>query len=70
MIQIQGLRKSFKVRGDVIRAVDGVSMHGCAPDLVAGFIRNAGAAGLDLDCLGRLPAPAFFAPPAGGGKAR
>lgn len=48
----------------------GVSMHGCAPDLVAGFIRNAGAAGLDLDCLGRLPAPAFFAPPAGGDKAR
>ena len=27
MIQIQGLRKSFKVRGDVIRAVDGVSFE-------------------------------------------
>ena len=47
----------------------GVSMHGCAPELVAGFIRNAGPAGLDLDCLGKLPAPAFFAPPTGEGKA-
>jgi len=27
MIQIQGLRKSFKVRGEVIRAVDGVSFE-------------------------------------------
>ena len=27
MIQIQGLRKSFKVRGDVIRAVDGVTFE-------------------------------------------
>ena len=47
----------------------GVSMHGCAPELVAGFIRHAGPAGLDLDCLGRLPAPAFFAPPTGEGTA-
>jgi pimeloyl-ACP methyl ester carboxylesterase len=43
----------------------GVSMHGCAPDLVAGFIRNAGAEGLDLGCLDRLPAPRFFTPPSG-----
>jgi len=43
----------------------GVSMHGCAPDLVAGFIRNASPAGLDLVCLDKLPAPAFFAPPTG-----
>jgi len=48
----------------------GVSMHGCGPELVAGFIRNAGAAGLDLDCLARLPAPAFFAPPTGEGGPR
>jgi len=27
MIQIQGLRKSFKVRGEVIRAVDGVTFE-------------------------------------------
>ena len=48
----------------------GVSMHGCAPELVAGFIRNAGTAGLDLGCLGKLPAPAFFAPPTGEGRPR
>ncbi len=48
----------------------GVSMHGCAPELVASFIRNADAAGLDLGCLARLPAPKFFAPPTGDGKAR
>jgi pimeloyl-ACP methyl ester carboxylesterase len=41
----------------------GVSMHGCGPALVTGFIRNAGAAGLDADCLGKLPAPTVFAPP-------
>ncbi len=48
----------------------GVSMHGCAPELVANFIRQAGAAGLDLDCLNRLPAPKFFAPPSGEGGPR
>lgn len=48
----------------------GVSMHGCAPELVAGFIRQAGSAGLDLDCLNRLPAPKFFAPPTGEGGPR
>jgi pimeloyl-ACP methyl ester carboxylesterase len=41
----------------------GVSAQGCAPELVAGFIRRAGAAGLDTDCLRKLPAPRFFAPP-------
>jgi pimeloyl-ACP methyl ester carboxylesterase len=48
----------------------GVSMHGCGPELVAGFIRQAGTAGLDLDCLSKLPAPKFFAPPTGEAKAR
>lgn len=48
----------------------GVSMQGCGPELVAGFIRNAGTAGLDLGCLGRLPAPGFFAPPTGEGRPR
>jgi len=41
----------------------GVSMQGCAPELIAQFIRQAGADGLDRDCLARLPAPDFFAPP-------
>lgn len=41
----------------------GVSMHGCAPELVTGFIRRADSAGLDFDCLRKLPAPRFFAPP-------
>lgn len=48
----------------------GVSMHGCAPELVSAFIRQADAAGLDLDCLSRLPAPTFFAPPTGESKPR
>jgi pimeloyl-ACP methyl ester carboxylesterase len=48
----------------------GVSMQGCAPELVAGFIRNAGATGVDLDCLSKLPAPRFFAPPTGEGNGR
>ncbi len=42
----------------------GVSMQGCAPELVTGFIRQAAVAGLSLDCLNDLPAPDFFAPPA------
>jgi pimeloyl-ACP methyl ester carboxylesterase len=42
----------------------GVSMHGCAPDLIASFIRNAAVAGIDAGCLRKLPPPAFFAPPA------
>jgi len=48
----------------------GVSMHGCAPELVSGFIRQAGTEGLDLECLRRLPAPKFFAPPTGEGRPR
>jgi pimeloyl-ACP methyl ester carboxylesterase len=41
----------------------GVSSQGCGPELVTGFIREAGAGTLDLGCLERLPAPVFFAPP-------
>ena len=48
----------------------GVSMQGCAPELLAGFIRNAGTDGLDLGCLARLPAPRYFAPPSGEERAR
>lgn len=64
----QGLKRATHVVAPQL--AHGVSMHGCAPDLVTGFIRNAGAAGLDLDCLSRLPAPAFFAPPTGEGAPR
>jgi pimeloyl-ACP methyl ester carboxylesterase len=48
----------------------GASLQGCAPDLVAGFIRQAGAQGLDLDCLKKLPAPTYFAPPSANGARR
>ncbi len=44
----------------------GVSMQGCAPDLIAEFIRQASAAGLARECLQELPAPDFFAPPGAG----
>jgi len=59
----QGLKRA--THGVAPHLAHGVSMHGCAPELVAGFIREAGTAGLDLDCLNRLPAPKFFAPPTG-----
>jgi len=64
--------KGFKRATHVLapHLAHGVSMHGCAPELVAGFIRNAGTAGLDLGCLEKLPPPKFFAPPTGEGKAR
>jgi pimeloyl-ACP methyl ester carboxylesterase len=41
----------------------GVSHHGCAPELIARFIRQAGFGGIDGGCLERLPAPPFFLPP-------
>lgn len=41
----------------------GVSMQGCAPEIITGFIRQASVSGLALDCLAGLPAPDFFAPP-------
>ena len=41
----------------------GVSMQGCAPELVQRFIRQANFDGIDGACLQRLPPPRFFAPP-------
>jgi pimeloyl-ACP methyl ester carboxylesterase len=64
----QGLKRATHVVAPNL--AHGVSMHGCAPDLLAAFIRNAGADGLDLDCLDRLPAPRFFAPPTDEGAGR
>lgn len=40
----------------------GVSAQACAPRLIAQFVRNADAAGLDASCLEKLPAPSFFEP--------
>ncbi|MEG1833183.1 MAG: alpha/beta hydrolase [Burkholderiaceae bacterium] len=42
----------------------GISGQGCAPDLIARFIKQASLAGIDGDCLTRIPAPLFFNPPA------
>ena len=41
----------------------GVSMHGCAPELVQRFIREGDFTGIDGACLERLPPPRFFEPP-------
>jgi pimeloyl-ACP methyl ester carboxylesterase len=38
----------------------GISAHGCAPTLIADFVRDASFARLDDTCLARIPAPAFF----------
>lgn len=46
----------------------GVSMQGCAPELVQRFIRQASFNGIDAACLERLPAPRFFAPPRADGR--
>ena len=43
----------------------GVSGHGCAPELIARFVRQASFEGIDGACLERLPAPPFFRPPTG-----
>ena len=40
----------------------GISLQGCAPELISGFIRQASVDGLSLDCLQQLPAPLFFQP--------
>jgi pimeloyl-ACP methyl ester carboxylesterase len=40
----------------------GVSLHGCAPRLIASFIRAASADGLDGKCLERIPRPLFLLP--------
>jgi pimeloyl-ACP methyl ester carboxylesterase len=41
----------------------GVSLQGCAPELVQRFVRQAGFDGIDGGCLAALPAPRFFKPP-------
>jgi pimeloyl-ACP methyl ester carboxylesterase len=43
----------------------GVSAQGCAPEMVARFVRQASFNGIDAACLERLPAPPFFRPPTG-----
>lgn len=40
----------------------GISAHGCAPELVTRFVRQASLDGIDGSCLARLPAPSFFRP--------
>ena len=40
----------------------GVSVRGCAPKLVKKFIETASVAGLDGECLKRLPRPMFYEP--------
>jgi pimeloyl-ACP methyl ester carboxylesterase len=39
-----------------------VSAHGCAPQQIARFIRDAAFDDVDAACLARLPAPTFFEP--------
>lgn len=41
----------------------GVSTQGCAPELIARFVRQGGFDGIDGGCLERLPAPPFFRAP-------
>jgi pimeloyl-ACP methyl ester carboxylesterase len=41
----------------------GVSMQGCATELVQRFIRQANFDAIDGSCLEKLPAPLFFQPP-------
>jgi pimeloyl-ACP methyl ester carboxylesterase len=43
----------------------GVSAQGCAPELIARFVRQANFDNVDGACLERLPAPPFFRPPTG-----
>jgi len=40
----------------------GVSLHGCAPKLLEGFIRKGDGEGLDGTCLERIPRPLFLMP--------
>jgi pimeloyl-ACP methyl ester carboxylesterase len=41
----------------------GVSGQGCAPELLARFIRQASFDAIEGACLARLPAPTFYLPP-------
>jgi pimeloyl-ACP methyl ester carboxylesterase len=43
----------------------GISAQGCAPELIARFVRQASFEGVDGACLERLPAPPFFRAPGG-----
>jgi pimeloyl-ACP methyl ester carboxylesterase len=43
----------------------GISAQGCAPELIARFVRQASFEGIDGACLERLPAPPFFRAPSG-----
>jgi pimeloyl-ACP methyl ester carboxylesterase len=43
----------------------GVSSQGCAPELLARFVRQASFDKIDGACLERLPTPPFFRPPTG-----
>jgi pimeloyl-ACP methyl ester carboxylesterase len=40
-----------------------ISAHGCAPELIARFVRQGNFDGIDGGCLERLPAPPFFVAP-------
>jgi pimeloyl-ACP methyl ester carboxylesterase len=40
----------------------GVSAHGCAPETISRFVRQATFDGIDGTCLQRIPAPPFFQP--------
>jgi pimeloyl-ACP methyl ester carboxylesterase len=46
----------------------GVSAQGCAPELIAKFVRQAAFDGIDGACLEKLPAPPFFRAPTGGAQ--
>ena len=43
----------------------GVSSNGCAPELIARFVRQGTFDGIDGACLEKIPAPPFFRPPTG-----
>ncbi len=40
----------------------GVSINGCAPDLIERFVRTADPSAIDGACLAAIPRPPFFAP--------
>ncbi len=45
----------------------GVSMNGCAPDLIDRFVRSADPDAVDGRCLDAIPRPPFYAPIVDGG---
>lgn len=40
----------------------GVSHHGCAPRIIKQFVEKASIAGIEAECMQRLPRPTFFQP--------